>query len=341
MVVVSEINDEGKYLWNEYVLSSNEALVTHLYEFKKVFKESYNLNSIYLGFYDSDKLIGILPSVVIKQPFSKPFLVSLPFFNYSGILRDSNYPEQVILDSLMNFIKDRNLAGFENRTINYTDYLNTNELTLKRELPDSSEKLWKELDAKVRNQIRKAQRSGLVLKWGVDQIDEFYEIYARNMLTLGTPVHSKLFFKSICNELKNYTDVLTVRKDKTAISAMLVIKFKKQLSDPFASSLKKYLSLNPNMLLYWGALQYGCDNNFCEFDFGRSSINSGTYKFKLQWDAEPYNLSYDFYSSDKSRHTSTISSYRGGKAKLFSQMWKMSPYFLSLWLGPKLRRYIP
>lgn len=341
MILVSEIRNENKDSWNEFVFTHKNAAYTHLYEWKKIFECSYNLKTFYLGFYDTKELIGILPGAVIKPPLSKPFLVSLPFTNYSGLLYRDSYQEQELIGYLLNFIKSKGLTGFENRKIIYGNEISSNEVTLKRNLPGNPEVLWNKLDAKVRNQVRKAQRAGLTLRWGANQVNDLYDIYARNMLSLGTPVHSKLFFKTICAELKDYVDVLTVRKEDKAVSAMLAVKFKKQLSDPFASSLKEYLSLNPNMLLYWGALEYGCGNGFNEFDFGRSSVDSGTYKFKLQWGARPFNLMYDFYTGGNTKKEATVSAYRGKKAKLFSSVWKKLPFNISLIIGPKLRKYIP
>lgn len=341
MLIIKEFTDNDSYQWNKFVDNQNDSTFYHLYEWKKIYEESYKLKTYYLGFYQSDKLVGILPSVVINRPFAKSFIVSLPFSNYAGLLIDHSFSRELILESLLTFLKSKNLSGFENRHICFNENNNSEEVTLKRKLPTTADILWKDLDAKVRNQIRKAQRSGLNLKWGINQLDELYNIYSHNMLLLGTPVHSRLFLDCIFRSLKNNVDILTIRQNEKAIAAMLLVKFKKQLSDPMASSLKKYLPLNPNMLLYWGALEYGCKNGYEEFDFGRSNVNSGTYNFKLQWDAQSYNLSYDFYSFDSNERKSTIASYRGNQAKIFSNIWKKIPYFISLWIGPKLRKYIP
>ena len=55
---------------------------------------------------------------------------------------------------------------------------------------------------------------------------------------------------------------------------------------PWASSLREYFSLCPNNLLYWEMIRWGCKNGYQRFDFGRSSPDSGTYRFKKQWGAK-------------------------------------------------------
>lgn len=37
------------------------------------------------------------------------------------------------------------------------------------------------------------------------------------------------------------------------------------------------------MLIHWTFLARAADHGFSRFDFGRSSVGEGTYKFKEQW----------------------------------------------------------
>ena len=49
---------------------------------------------------------------------------------------------------------------------------------------------------------------------------------------------------------------------------------------PWASSLRDYNTLCPNMLLYWDAIQLHRRALPQVFDMGRSTPNEGTFKFK-------------------------------------------------------------
>ena len=40
------------------------------------------------------------------------------------------------------------------------------------------------------------------------------------------------------------------------------------------------------MLLYWEVLKLAIDRHYRVFDFGRSSRDSGTFRFKQQWGAQ-------------------------------------------------------
>ena len=57
--------------------------------------------------------------------------------------------------------------------------------------------------------------------------------------------------------------------------------------------------LCPNHLLYWSiietAIAAGCE----VLDFGRSTPNEGTYKFKEQWGAEPLTLHWEYWLAER------------------------------------------
>ena len=55
---------------------------------------------------------------------------------------------------------------------------------------------------------------------------------------------------------------------------------------PWAACSKEHFALCPNMLLYWETIRTACADGFARFDFGRSTRQSGTYRFKRQWGAQ-------------------------------------------------------
>jgi serine/alanine adding enzyme len=59
---------------------------------------------------------------------------------------------------------------------------------------------------------------------------------------------------------------------------------------PWAACLATAKPLGFNMRLYWEALSFAIEKGCRTFDFGRSTRDSGTFKFKKQWGAEPLQL---------------------------------------------------
>ena len=155
---------------------------------------------------------------------------------------------------------------------------------------------WRVLDRKLRNQVRKAEKSGLtVQRGGAELLDSFYDVLARNMRDLGSPVHSKRFFADILATFPDRTRLLCVSLGSTPVAASFVIWHGERIEVPWASALRAYNPLCPNVLLYWEMLKFSIERRFAQFDFGRSTPNEGTFNFKQQWGAEPHQLYWEYW----------------------------------------------
>ena len=71
---------------------------------------------------------------------------------------------------------------------------------------------WKHFDAKVRNQIRKEEKSGLTVQIGGKEfLSDFCAMFARNMRDFGTPVYGRVFFESIFEVFPLHTRIFVVK----------------------------------------------------------------------------------------------------------------------------------
>jgi hypothetical protein len=151
-------------------------------------------------------------------------------------------------------------------------------------------------------------------------------------------VHSKLFIENTLKIFSEYTRLVVVYKGKRPVACSLIVGFKKNLENPWASSLRQYARSSPNMLLYWKMLEYACDHGYREFNFGRSAPGEGTYKFKKQWGAIPMPLYWQYILlNDKATETS-LSEATG--FQVASEIWKRLPVVLTKVIGPSIRKHI-
>ena len=215
------------------------------------------------------------------------------------------------------------------------------------DLPESSEALLAGFKSKLRSQIRKPIKEGLAVKvGGLELLDSFYKVFCINMRDLGSPVHSRLFIGRVLEEFPEDSRICAVFNGDTPLAAGIIIGFNGTVYNPWASSLKKYGRLSPNMLLYWTMLQYASDNGYRSFDFGRSSIEESTYKFKEQWGAKPKQLHWYYIYLDKPEHAHSGREPQADAVDAKSQfglairVWRKMPVSLTQILGPPLRKYI-
>jgi FemAB-related protein (PEP-CTERM system-associated) len=199
--------------------------------------------------------------------------------------------------------------------------------------------MWKGFDAKVRNQIRKAQKSELVASWdGPQALEEFYEVFAQNMRDLGSPVHSKKLFIAIFEEFADSVKFMLVKKGNLTIGGAVCFLFKDTLQVPWASSRREYFSSCPNNLLYWEMIRWGCENGYRRFDFGRSSPGSGTYRFKQQWGTREESLYWQCWKKNNSRQT--LIHANDPKYQWMIRVWQNLPVPVARVIGPVVRGHL-
>ena len=332
--------DKDSVRWDEFVVQEFGSYC-HLYGWKKVFEAAYGLKTHYLSFVEGEEWRGILPVALMPHwPGRSPKAVSLPYSNYGGVLAQAGTDVAAMKSAAFDHLGRIGVEFVELRSRADGDAAAA-EVSMRLDLPATEEQLWKQVGDKVRNQVRKAQRAGLTLRWGLDQGEDLHRIYAANMGRLGTPVHSPQFVREIVGQLSRHVDILTVRLEERPIGAMLLVKQSATWSDPMASCLAEFNALNPNMLLYWEALRSATRAGATDFDFGRSHRESGTHRFKKQWGAKEVPLDYQTYRRGLLLPGSAIGLYRGKRAAQFARLWQRLPAACQLLLGPIIRRWIP
>jgi FemAB-related protein (PEP-CTERM system-associated) len=198
-------------------------------------------------------------------------------------------------------------------------------------------RMWKRLDAKVRNQVRKATNSGLTVTWhGIDALDDFYAVFSVNMRDLGSPVHHRRFFAGMLEEFAGSMRLVLVRYGATTVAGAVCMWFRDTVLVPWASSLRAYRSRCPSNLLYWEVIRSACDKGVRWLDFGRSTPGSGTYRFKEQWGgyAEPLNWECSGTGGAGASMVDTSDPRR----RWMVGAWQRLPVAVATTLGPVLRK---
>jgi lipid II:glycine glycyltransferase (peptidoglycan interpeptide bridge formation enzyme) len=199
--------------------------------------------------------------------------------------------------------------------------------------------LWKQLDSNLRRRVRRAERAGLsTAVAGVEQIDEFYQVFAHRMRELGTPVHARMFFIAMFEAFRERARLVLVKQDRTTVGGLVAICFKHTVVVPWVTCLSAYFPLYPNMLLYWHTIRLACEEGYKQFDFGRSTRDSGTYRFKSQWGAEESPLYW--YSIPTNGHSTEATGHDGLYSGVATGIWRRLPLTVTNQLGPRVRKYL-
>jgi serine/alanine adding enzyme len=339
-----QLYDQDGSTWNAFVASMPGATNYHQYGWRRVVERTFGHNAYYLTATDANNDIqAILPIVHMKSRLFGNFLVSLPFFNYGGILGKNDEAIDVLLAESHRLLKRLGAQWLELRHVDVPGtelQTRKHKVTMILPLEKDEEVQWKRLDPKVRNQVRKAEKSGLTSVSGqVELLDGFYDVFSRNMRDLGTPVYDRTFFGNMLEEFPDTSRLLSVFHGKRTIAAGLLTWFGDTLEVPWASSVREYREKCPNNLLYWEAIKFAVSNEMKNFDFGRSTPDEGTYHFKKQWGAVPVQLNWQYVKNECTPLPELSPSNR--KYRMAIKLWQLLPVAMTRILGPRIVKSIP
>jgi len=341
---ISSSADIDAASWDAYVNGSPGASLYHLYGWKKVVEDTFGHRTRYLLARGSaSEILGVLPLVELKSRMFGRMLVSMPFFNYGGILAANDEARRALLAAAIEAAKEIRANFLEIRDDedwNQELPRKTSKVSMRLPLPGDPADLWKGLGSKLRNQIQRPRKEGMTATVGGEELlDAFYDVFAANMRDLGTPVYSRSFFRNILRQFPDRTWIACVRAGDTPVAAGFLAGFNSQLEIPWASSLRAYNRQSPNMLLYWQCLEFACQRGFKVFDFGRSTMGESTFKFKEQWGAKPHQLYWHYWLPTGGDIPQVNPSNRKYEAAIGA--WRRLPLPVTRWLGPKIVKYIP
>lgn len=328
--------------WARYVDAHPQATLYHSLAWRRLVQAAFGHQTHYLYAHAGGRLVGVLPLVRLRTRVFGDFLVSLPHVNYGGALADSAATAQALLDAA-----GARAAALGCRHVEFRDTCRragwparTEKVVMELSLPASAEELWASFDSKLRAQIRRADKEGIeIVRGGAELLPQFYAVFARNMRDLGTPVYGRGFFTAIFAGFSQAATLVVCRQRGRPVAAGFLLRYRERLEIPWAASVREYNRIGVNMALYWAALRFAIEQGSRVFDFGRSTVDSGTYRFKKQWGAVPRPLYWHYWlNADVAMPALTPSNpkYRHAIAA-----WQRLPLFVANCLGPMLAKHLP
>lgn len=330
--------------WDAFVLGRAEASPYHLTPWRLAIAEVYGHQDVSLVATEDGVITGILPLVLMKTPLIGSRLVALPFCDVGGCLATNPDAGQVLINRARHLAAELGAATFELRgdppaaALDHGDWqrIAHDKVLMQLTLPDSSAVLWASFKSKLRSQVAKAEKNDLVFRWGTEaDVTSFYRVWSVNMRDLGSPAHARGWFAAVLRHYGPLGHLGLVTHGEIVVAAGILLRCGTTISVPWASTLREYNRLNPNMLLYWNFLHMATDSDCRTFDFGRSTANEGTYRFKAQWGAQPTPLIWHRSPPDK-----TATATDPGPRALAERLWQRLPLTVANTVGPLIRKHI-
>jgi serine/alanine adding enzyme len=328
--------------WDGFVRGQPGWTHFHLLGWKSVMERALGHECVYLTARAADgSLCGVLPLVRVRSRLFGHYLVSMPFLNYGGPLGS---PEAVralaeMALALANESGVRLLELRSRRELPLALPASHHKITVLLDLPvGDPSPLWDGLKAKVRSQVRRPQKEGVEVRFGLEQERAFYTVFARHMRDLGTPVLAHELFETIGSTFPDDVWYGCAWLKDAPIAAGCGFRWGDEFEMTWASALRQYNPIAPNMLLYWRFMERCIELGVRVFNFGRCTPGGGTHQFKRQWGGRDEQLWW--YRGGAAAEVGTPSPGDGAYA-WGPKVWRHLPLGLANALGPRIVRYIP
>lgn len=340
--------------WDQLVHRSSHSSIYHLWDWGEVLSSTYGYQRYYLGAVHNGVLVGVFPLIYVKSAVFSSKLVSLPFCEYGGPIVDSrmdNASTENIIKALL--AASNKLGRFLG--VQYVNVRNFSEtiplqlfsqvgyklahryITFRINLTRPVDLLWRRLNKKTRNAVRKAMKRGVKLleAEGRELLDAYFMLYLKTMRGHGSPPHAYKFFQNLYDVFyqKGEMKIMLAGYKGKPIAGILLFYMGKKIYLKSNVTDKKYRSLNPTNLLLWKTIEFGATCGYEFFDLGRTRLNTTIYRFKKGWGGQEEGLNdfVIFLGKSKKLPDPTQQKY-----VFLSRLWALMPMAMSRLMGPSI-----
>ncbi len=330
--------------WDQFAANHPHASCSHRFAVADAIRSAYGHPTEHWVAERQGELVGIVPLTRVASRLFGSSMVSMPYFDTGGILAVDPPAFAALAERAQERAAERAGGRLDVRQLGLPAGTalgtTTAKITLILDLEGTEEELWKRIGSKPRNQVRKAQKSGLTVEHGgAEGLADFYAVYATNMRDLGSPPHKLAWFETLFRALDGSIGCTRVLLDGRTVGGLIWLAFGQTMTVPWASSDRRVFKLCPNNLLYWETFRLALERRLVAFDFGRSSPGSGTHRFKRQWGAVETPLSWldhQSFTGGAPAPTSTLADQSPRRQRL-ARGWQRLPVPVATWLGSRLR----
>jgi FemAB-related protein (PEP-CTERM system-associated) len=333
--------DANGAAWDAIVTRCQESTFCHLVGWREIMADVLGQDPLYLvAVDDGGTWQAVLPLVRVRSALLGDYLISMPFLNAGGPI---GTPAAVaaLTDEAAALGRRLGVDLVELRSrvlVPSSLRVTQRKITVLLQLPPSAVELWAAFPAKLRSQIRRPMKDGLEARFGPDQLGAFYEVFARNMRDLGTPVLPKGLFERIAAAFPDRIVFGAVYRGEQPLAAAGGFVWRDEFEMTWASALREHRPLAANMLLYWSFMEQMIARRLRVFDFGRCTPGAGTHHFKRQWGGADVPLHWLQWSPQQLAAPPTL---HEPVFRLASAVWRRLPLALANRVGPVIARQLP
>ena len=324
--------------WDNYVMAAADGSFFHLAAWQQVIKQAYGHDTYYYYTEQDGEITGILPLTHINSLLFGNSLISNAFCVYGGILASNDEAFAALQAQAQKLARELGVDALEmrNRQQRHPDWPHKElYVTFRKELDPDVEKNLNAIPRKQRAMVRAGIKAGLTSVID-NNVDRLHLAYSESVRNLGTPVFPKKFFQILKAVFGENCEILSIEHEGNLIASVMSFYFKDEVLPYYGGGTDAARDLKGNDFMYWEVMRRAVEKGCRIFDYGRSKVDTGSYRFKKHWGFEPEPL---FYEVDLVKATQIPEiNPLNPKYKFFIAAWKRLPLPVSQAIGPWLAK---
>lgn len=277
MIKIKKLKIDFREKWDDFV-TQNSGTIFHSWGWGEMLKESYGYKPIYLGAFENDNLVGVLPGIFWGR-FGGHRLTSSPFADFAGPL-GSDIAQMALLEEFQK--KSQHVQVFSEFPL----AKNTPFCHFVLDAGFSFETILKQkIHQKTRNMINRANREGIIVENfnGKKALKKYYPLYFKTLLKLNSLPFSEKIFKQLDKNFNDHNKVFIAFYKGKIVAAIWAFEWNKKLHIWGNASDSNYLNLGANNAVYAAAIEYACSQKLEQIDFGSTIPDTSHHFFKKRW----------------------------------------------------------
>jgi FemAB-related protein (PEP-CTERM system-associated) len=329
--------------WNEFVHASPRASFYHRAEWRSINERCFGHATAYLGAFEGDRMVGVLPLVHLKSVLFGSVACSMPFVNYGGPAGESDDIEEALIEAASAIAAEWRADYLEMRSQRHLgdQYpCSDHKVSMTIALDPDPEVVMGQFKREQRKEIRRAEKRGFVTKFGGELVDVFYQVLTESWHELGTPIFDLTYLRAILTAFPDTTRVCMVYDaDGAPAAGALIAIHNGTVEGMWLGMRREHRQDLVGYVLYWELIKYACEAGAQTFHLGRSTKDSGGEQFKKKWNAETLQLYWHYVL--RTRTDIPALNPQNPKYRFAIQAWRRLPVSVTKVLGPLIARNIP
>lgn len=332
--------DDDEAQWDAFVRGQPGGTFYHLSGWRRIIGDCLGHPVFYLLVERAGQIEGVLPLARVKSWLFGDALISLPYLVYGGPVAQTAEAQEALVAYSVSLAENLGVDHLELRNqakVPGDWHTKENYVTFRKAIDPDPQNNLMAIPRKQRAMIRKGIQAGL--KAEVDQnTDRLYSAMLVCKRNLGTPFFGASWLQAIKGEFDDQVEIMTVTHEARTVCSVMSFRYGDEILPYYGGGGDLARDLKGNDFMYWAVMEKACQEGVKVFDYGRSLVGSGAYRFKKHWGFAPEPLAYQYKLVNAEAVPNLNPTNR--RYRFLIGAWKHLPLPVAGSIGPPIARLI-